>query len=67
MTIASAPLPGACRGATHAALDAARQVVRHRRWYLGLTDDRPMPDDITAVLERALASLDAEEADRGRY
>ena len=66
MTIVPAPRLGGGRMATQAALDAALQVVRHRRWYLGLPDDRPMPDDITAALERALAARDAEEADRGQ-
>lgn len=52
--------------ATQAALDAARDVVRHRRWYLDLPADRPLPEALAAALERALVALDAEDADRAR-
>lgn len=52
--------------ATQAALAAARDVVRHRRWYSDLPKDRPLPDALAAALERALAALDAEEAARAR-
>jgi hypothetical protein len=66
VTIVPAPRLGGGRGATQAALDAARDVVRHRRWYLDLSDDRPLPDAMQAALERALVALDAAEADLGR-
>ncbi|MHC2001846.1 hypothetical protein ACYQR9_15605 [Methylobacterium sp. CM6241] len=66
MTIVMAPRPEIDRGATQAALDAARDVVRHRRWYLDLADDRPLPDAMQAALERALVALDAAEAEHGR-
>ncbi len=42
---------------------AANRLVSHRRWFLDLPDDRPLPDDLAAALERALAALDAAEAD----
>lgn len=54
------------RDATDAALDAARAVVRHRRWYLDLPNDRELPDALQAALERALAALDAEADHSGR-
>lgn len=50
--------------ATRAALDAARDLVRHRRWYLDLPADRELPDRMAAALTRALAALDAAEASR---
>lgn len=43
-------------------VDTARELVRSRRWYLGLPDDRDLPDRLAAALERALAPLDAAEA-----
>ena len=48
-----------------AVVEAARRLVRQRRWYLGLPLDRPIPDDSVAALERALAALDAGESARG--
>lgn len=47
--------------ATRAVIDAANALVLWRRWYLGLPDDRPLPDDLAAALERALAALDRAE------
>lgn len=44
------------------AVDTARELVRSRRWYLGLPDNRELPSNIAAALERALAALDAAEA-----
>ncbi len=43
-------------------IEAARGLVRARRWYLGLPPDRDLPDRQAAALERALAALDAAEA-----
>ncbi|ACB80033.1 hypothetical protein Mpop_1870 [Methylorubrum populi BJ001] len=50
--------------AAAAVVEAARRLVRQRRWYLELPADRPLPDDLDAALERALAALDATEAAR---
>lgn len=50
--------------AAAAAHDAAREVVKSRRWYLGLPDNRELPARVAAALERALAALDAAEGDR---
>lgn len=50
--------------AGRAVVDAARRLVRHRRWFLELPPDRPLPEDLAAALERALAALDAAEAAR---
>ncbi|MEQ4598982.1 MAG: hypothetical protein ABN488_14560 [Methylobacteriaceae bacterium] len=47
--------------ATQAVIDAANRLVAWRRWYLGLPDDRQLPDDLAAALERALAALDRAE------
>lgn len=52
--------------AARAVIEAARELVRNRRWYLELPDDRPLPDDLAAALDRAVRALDAAEADRGR-
>jgi hypothetical protein len=52
--------------ATAAVVEAANQLVARRRWFLELPDDRPLPDDLAAALERALAALDAAEAARDR-
>jgi len=48
--------------ATRAVIEAANALVSWRRWYLELPDDRPLPEDLAAALERALAALDAAEA-----
>ncbi|GJD97455.1 hypothetical protein [Methylobacterium iners] len=48
------------RAASQAVIAAARELVRSRRWFLELPPDRPLPDDVAAALERALAALDAE-------
>ncbi|WP_331295479.1 hypothetical protein [Methylobacterium hispanicum] len=45
-------------------VDTARELVKSRRWYLGLPDDRDLPDRLAAALEKALAALDAAEAGR---
>lgn len=50
--------------ATAAVVEAANRLVASRRWFLELPDDRPLPDDLAAALERALAALDAAEASR---
>ncbi|MEE7440894.1 hypothetical protein [Methylobacterium oryzae] len=52
--------------AAHAVIAAARELVRNRRWYLGLPADRELPDALQAALDRAVRALDAAEADRGR-
>ncbi|GJD87120.1 hypothetical protein BHAOGJBA_0620 [Methylobacterium hispanicum] len=49
-----------------AVVEAANRLVASRRWFLDLPDDRPLPDDLTAALERALAALDAAEAELAR-
>ncbi|WP_186442309.1 hypothetical protein [Methylorubrum populi] len=46
--------------AAAAVVEAARALVRQRRWYLELPPDRPLPENLAAALERALAALDAE-------
>jgi len=48
--------------ATAAVVEVANRLVERRRWFLELPDDRPLPDDLAAALERALAALDAAEA-----
>ena len=50
--------------AARAVAAAARELVRQRRWAIELPPDRPLPSNVEAVLERALAALDADEADR---
>lgn len=57
-------MPAELAAATQAVIDAANAMVLWRRWYLGLPDDRPLPDDLAAALERALAALDAIEGVR---
>ena len=57
-------MPVEVQSATAAVIDAANALVSWRRWYLGLPDDRPLPDDLAAALERALAALDAVEGVR---
>ncbi|WP_167350107.1 hypothetical protein [Methylobacterium platani] len=52
--------------ATAAVVEAANRHVEHRRWFLDLPNDRPLPDELAAALERALAALDAAEADLAR-
>ncbi|GEL42906.1 MULTISPECIES: hypothetical protein [Methylobacteriaceae] len=52
--------------AVRAVVAAARELVRSRRWYLGLPDDRDLPDTLQAALDRAVRALDAAEADRDR-
>lgn len=52
--------------ATAAVVEAANRLVERRRWFLELPSDRPLPDDLAAALERALAALDAAEAARDR-
>lgn len=48
--------------ATRAVVEAANALVASRRWFLELPADRDLPDDLAAALERALAALDAAEA-----
>jgi hypothetical protein len=50
--------------AARAVVDAARRLVRQRRWAIELPPDRPLPDELAAALERAIAALDASEASR---
>ncbi|GEL41786.1 hypothetical protein MEX01_23770 [Methylorubrum extorquens] len=45
------------------ALEAARELVRSRRWFLDLDADRDLPEPLAAALDRALRTLDAA-ADR---
>lgn len=52
--------------AARAVVDAAREPVRSRRWAMELPPDRPLPSRLEEALERALAALDAADADRGR-
>lgn len=59
-------VPDVVTPAARAVVDAARELVRSRRWFLDLPDDRDLPDDLAAALERALAAFDAAEADGGR-
>ena len=47
-------------------VEAARRLVGWRRWYLGLPEDRELPDPLQGPLERAVRALDAEEAARER-
>lgn len=49
-----------------AVIEAARELVRNRRWYLELPEDRDLPDTLQAALDRAVRALDAAEANRGR-
>ena len=46
-------------------IKAARSLVQNRRWYMDLPADRPLPDALQDALDRAVAALDAAEADRG--
>lgn len=48
--------------ATRAVVEAANALVAWRRWYLELPPDRPLPEDLAAALERALAALAEAEA-----
>ncbi|SFM03405.1 hypothetical protein [Methylorubrum salsuginis] len=57
-------MPAEVQSATAAVIDAANRLVAWRRWYLDLPPDRPLPDDLAAALERALAALDAVEGVR---
>ena len=50
--------------AARAVIEAARELVRNKRWYLGLPADRDLPDTLQAALDRAVRALDAAEADR---
>lgn len=52
--------------AARAVVEAARELVRSRRWAMELPPDRPLPDILAASLERALAALDAAETDCAR-
>ena len=47
--------------ATRAVIVAARRLVRQKRWAIELPPDRPLPDELAAAIERALAALDALE------
>ncbi|WP_264051045.1 hypothetical protein [Methylobacterium flocculans] len=47
-------------------VEAARRLVGWRRWYLGLPEDRELPDPQQGALERVLRALDAEETDHAR-
>ncbi|MCP1549440.1 MULTISPECIES: hypothetical protein [Methylobacteriaceae] len=49
-----------------AVVEAARELVRTRRWFLDLPPDRPLPARLEDTLDRAVRALDAEEADRAR-
>ncbi|UYW28238.1 hypothetical protein OKC48_06880 [Methylorubrum extorquens] len=50
--------------AAHALIETVRHFVFRERWRMELPPDRPLPDDLAAALERALAALDAAEASR---
>jgi len=50
--------------AARAVIEAARELVRSRRWYLGLPAERELPDTLQAALDRAVRALDAAEASR---
>ncbi|KMO25663.1 hypothetical protein PUR29_25795 [Methylobacterium ajmalii] len=52
--------------AARAVVDAARELVRSRRWFLELPAERDLPNAMQATLERAVRALDAAEADRSR-
>ncbi|MRI56562.1 hypothetical protein D8770_21750 [Methylobacterium sp. DB1607] len=58
-------MPAEIAAATQAVIDAANKLVSWRRWYLDLPADRPLPEDLAAALERALAALDRVEAAAG--
>ncbi|GJD87245.1 hypothetical protein BHAOGJBA_0745 [Methylobacterium hispanicum] len=59
-------VPDVVTPAARAVVDAARELVRSRRWFLDLPADRDLPDAMQAALERAVRALDEEDADRGR-
>lgn len=50
------------REASAAVVEAARRIVRLRRWAIELPAERPLPDALEAALERAVAALDAAAA-----
>ena len=52
--------------AARAVVEAARALVRNRRWYLGLPEDRELPDTLQAAVDQAVRALDAAEADCAR-
>jgi hypothetical protein len=52
--------------AARAVVEAARRLVRQRRWAIELPPDRPLPDELASALERALAALDASDRDDAR-
>ena len=52
--------------AARAVVEAARELVVRRRWFLELPPDRPLPARLEDALDRAIAALDAEEAHRVR-
>ncbi|MEE7478834.1 MULTISPECIES: hypothetical protein [Methylobacterium] len=58
-------VPDVVTPAARAVVDAARELVRSRRWFLDLPADRDLPDTLQAALDRAVQALDAAEADRG--
>ena len=48
--------------AGRAVIRMARNLVRQKRWQMELPPDRPLPGNVEAALERAIAALDAAEA-----
>ncbi|MCE4222130.1 hypothetical protein HCU64_00050 [Methylobacterium sp. C25] len=46
--------------AAAAVIKAARDLVFRERWRMKLPPERPLPSELAAALERALAALDAE-------
>lgn len=62
----SAYVPDVVTPAAQAVVEAARDLVRNRRWYLELPAERELPADLEAALDRAVRALDAEEAERAR-
>ncbi|MEG9528096.1 MAG: hypothetical protein MIL41_20410 [Hyphomicrobiales bacterium] len=49
-------------GNPDAVVAAARALIRARRWFLGLPDDRPLPARLDAALEAAVRALDEQAA-----
>lgn len=52
--------------AARSIIEAARELVARRRWFLELPPDRPLPARLEEALDRAIAALDAEEATHAR-
>ncbi len=62
------PLPWSPRGLTRNATSSRPPgaFLGWRDWYLGLPEDRELPDPQQGALEWAVRTLDAEETDHAR-